>query len=244
MASIKENEKTAWDQKKWMVSNYFLHNLSPTLQEVLGFASLERVMIDLRDTEDNHDDEVGGGKLGLQASDDGATTCGLFKIISEDNPNLSKGPDSLPSPNVGRGSAGAPDEEMGVDEDLNQTPKCANNQYSSDLPMSMVSHNTSASSIASDQSPGPVPSHPKFHNHPFVTPPSVSWASEAINLLTEIIRPSCPKGPSHKDPDLDLLTQMRLEQMLQVLHLYCGDKDESGHGWISSSNTVARAWGK
>jgi hypothetical protein len=127
MASVKENErKTARDRKKWMVSDYFLCRSSPTPQEVPGFASPERVMIDLSKTED-HFDEVGSGKLGSWASDDGAMMYGPFEIISEDNPNFFKGSYSLPSPDVGRGSVGAPDEEMGVDEDLSQTPECTNN---------------------------------------------------------------------------------------------------------------------
>ncbi|KAF8341357.1 uncharacterized protein EI90DRAFT_3116489 [Cantharellus anzutake] len=81
------------------------------------------------------------------------------------------------------------------------------------------------------------------HSHPFVPPPSRKDVDKAAEKISEIV---CPrrKGPGHKHTDLDNLTRMRLEQMLQLLHLYSSGQvsSPSEMGWIQASEWIAISW--
>jgi hypothetical protein len=68
----------------------------------------------------------------------------------------------------------------------------------------------------------------------------------AANQLKKVVQPPQNKGGGHKDPGLDLPSQMQYEQMLMVLCTYSTKAtafvDEKG--WIEASQWVSVTWNR
>src|SRR5260221_11109880 len=80
------------------------------------------------------------------------------------------------------------------------------------------------------------------HTHAFVPAPSRVLAEEAAKTISEIIWPH-RKGGSHKHSIWDNLTQMRLEQMLQLFQVYSSESNlMKDLGWIHASKMVVISW--
>jgi hypothetical protein len=82
----------------------------------------------------------------------------------------------------------------------------------------------------------------KGHIH---TSPTLHDALAAMDDLQLIIQPKCKTGARYKDPDLDLWTQVWLEGMQSVLHMYTDYKSRTYNQWGASMYQVAigMGWG-
>ncbi|KAF9511790.1 hypothetical protein BS47DRAFT_1363556 [Hydnum rufescens UP504] len=106
------------------------------------------------------------------------------------------------------------------------------------------SHNTSTASLIDDEHILNSPLTTKTHQQQFVPSPTIKEAQAAAKGLEKILRPPRPTGAGHMDPNLDLLTQGRLELMRMFLNIYANDSVAWGNGWIVASLVAATATGK
>ncbi|KAF8335676.1 uncharacterized protein EI90DRAFT_3152738 [Cantharellus anzutake] len=88
------------------------------------------------------------------------------------------------------------------------------------------------------------PSKAHFHSRPYVPPPKKKDAAEAVHVLDEILKPPRKTGRGYKSVDINLMVQVRVQQMAQLLHLYGSSVNNGDAGWIGASLTVAKVWNR
>src|SRR5258707_7075435 len=82
--------------------------------------------------------------------------------------------------------------------------------------------------------------------HPWVPAPEREATARAADQLEKVLRPPRNNGAGHKDPNLDLASWMRYEQMLMVLCTYSTKTTAfvKEKGWIEVSHWVLAAWNR